>query len=292
MATFQLGVLDFVRPIEATLELVVLAEQLGYSRYWITEHPPQPNPQLTLALLAGTTDSIRVGTAGILLRFHNPFAAAQNFLMLEKMFPGRIDAGYCAGRSSNPALDAALLDGRVDRDDPDDFARRAEALVDQMRGASPLPSWSQREGAPLAWTFGTGESSARLAARLGTAFGYSLCHGKTRDDTFAVDLYREHFQPSETLAEPLVAVAVAGVCAETEARAIEMRAEHVNDFISPTIVGAPQACAERLADIAARYNASDIVFLDVCRRYDDRASCYRLLAEACGLDRAEKRIAA
>ena len=34
-----------------------------------------------------------VGTAGILLNFHVPLVAAQQFLLLEHVFPGRIDAG-------------------------------------------------------------------------------------------------------------------------------------------------------------------------------------------------------
>lgn len=286
---YPLGVLDLVRPIGATLDLVGEAERLGYRRYWITEHPPQPNPQMTLALLAGTTDTIRVGTAGVLLRFRNPLETAQNFLMLEKLFPGRIDAGYCAGRSSHPLLDQALLDGRPDDcDDPARFAARAATFVQWLRrqpapdGKPPIGVWSETEGTPQAWTFGTGRGSAELAARLGTAFGCSVFHGGGRENPAAAESYRQNFRPADGHSRPCVIVAAAGVCAETEARARELRREYASEFITPTIVGDPQQCREQLAALGDRFGADELVFLDVCQRFEDRLNCYRLLAEACG----------
>jgi luciferase family oxidoreductase group 1 len=269
--------------IDATIELAGEADRLGYTRYWLTEHPPQPNPQLTIGLLAGVTDSIRVGTAGILLRYRNPIEAAQNFLMLEKLFPGRIDAGFCAGKAGSALLDAALLDGRRDEcDDPLTFGERVDRFAGHLRGEQQAPQWPERAGAPQIWTFG-GRASAELAARLGTAFGYSLFHANSRDDPAVVDLYRGQFRASEGLTEPRVALAVAGVCAATNERARALRAEHRNEYITPTIVGDPDECRAQLEALRERYRADDIAFLDICRRHDDRRRAYRLLAEACAL---------
>ena len=93
----KLGVMDFWSPLELTFRLAPLVESLGYRRYWLAAHPPQPNPQIAAALIAGLTQNIRVGTAGMCLSVHNAFQLANDFLLLERVFPGRIDAGFCGG---------------------------------------------------------------------------------------------------------------------------------------------------------------------------------------------------
>ena len=63
--SLKLGVMDFWSPLDLTFRLAPLVESLGYGRYWLAEHPPQPNPQIAAALIAGLTQNIRVGTAGM-----------------------------------------------------------------------------------------------------------------------------------------------------------------------------------------------------------------------------------
>lgn len=75
----QFGVLDFCFSLPETLALAPDAEQLGYSRYWLAEHQPQPNPTLIAALVGGLTDTMRVGTAGILLHYTAPAKADYDF---------------------------------------------------------------------------------------------------------------------------------------------------------------------------------------------------------------------
>lgn len=286
----KLSVLDFVQSLPETIELAIAADRLGFSRYWLTEHQPQPNPQMIAGLLAGVTDTIRLGTAGILLRFHNPLMAAQNFWLLEMVYPGRIDAGFCAGKADE-LLAEALLDGHADScRDSAGFAARAELLIGFLRREFPvdhryasLPHWQQMEGTPQIWSFGTGESSAILAARQGTALGYSLFHQFSRDTTATIDQYRSEFRPRAELPQPLCALAVAGVCAPTESRARQILAEHRNPFIVPTIGGTPEQCREQLEELRARYQTDELVFLDVCQAYQDRLATYELLAEVCEL---------
>src|SRR5262245_62074995 len=93
----KFGVLDFGLSLRATLELAPAVEALGYTYYWLGEHPPQPSPINLAAVVAGLTERIRVGTAGILLNFYSPLKAATDFHLLEALYPGRIDAGFCAG---------------------------------------------------------------------------------------------------------------------------------------------------------------------------------------------------
>jgi luciferase family oxidoreductase group 1 len=281
----NLGILDCWSSVAQTVALAEAADELGYSRFWLTEHPPQPNPQTIAALLAGVTERIRVGTAGILLNYHSPLRAAQEFLLLEHVFPGRIDAGFCAGAAPGLAHQA-LRDGRPEPTEADSFDRRAEELIGFLRGrlASDHPfhefqAWPMQTGAPEIWSFGTGRRSAELAARHGTAFGYSLFHNFSRDDTSNVAAYRDAFRVEGSLSEPLVAIAVAGVCAETDDEAEQMRREHRNDFLVPTIVGSPETCRERIEAIAQRYGTPEIVFLDLSPNAAAQQRSIRLLAE-------------
>lgn len=290
----HLGVLDNWHQVSESIALAEEADRLGYHRYWLTEHPPQPNPQMLAALVAGVTERIRVGTAGILLNFHAPLQAAQQFLLLEHVFPGRIDAGFCAGWTRD-ALAGALLDGRTDpRIAPETFVERADALIGFLRGSLPaehpfasLHAWPGSQDVPEIWSFGTGARSAAIAARHGTAFGYSLFHDPASDDTSHVDAYRDNFQPGPHLAQPLVGLAVAGVCAESECEARRLVSQYENKFILPTVIGSPRQCHEQFATLAERYQTPELVFLDVSPDFDSRLRSYRLLAEELGLCESE-----
>jgi luciferase family oxidoreductase group 1 len=280
----RLGILDCWSTISRTVALAEAADELGFSRYWLTEHPPQPNPQTLAALIAGVTERIRVGTAGILLNYHSPLRAAQEFLLLEHVFPGRIDAGFCAGGAPGLAHQA-LRDGRPEPTEPDSFDRRADELIGFLRGRfaddhpfNTFPAWPMQTEAPEIWSFGTGRRSAELAARQGTAFGYSLFHKFSRDDTSNVAAYRDAFRVEGSLGEPLVAIAVAGVCAETGDEAEQLRREHRNDFLVPTVVGSPATCRERIEAIAERYGTPEIVFLDLSPHAAAQQRSIRLLA--------------
>src|SRR5687768_11342118 len=74
--------------IQATVELAVAAERLGYRRYWLAEHHgllglADPCPEILLARIASATQRIRVGTGGIMLPYYSPFKIAEVFRMLE-----------------------------------------------------------------------------------------------------------------------------------------------------------------------------------------------------------------
>src|SRR5688500_19283290 len=52
---------------------------------------------------------------------------------------------------------------------------------------SAIEAWPGSQNVPEIWSFGTGARSAAIAARHGTAFGYSLFHDPTSDDTATVN---------------------------------------------------------------------------------------------------------
>src|SRR5262249_32353379 len=111
--SLRLSVIDASWPGHL-LDLVPQLDQLGYHRYWATEHHSEmqsASPTIITALAAGISDRMRVGSAGVLLNLYSPIKVAEDFRTLELFFPGRIDLGIA--RSTPPGrLGAALLEGR------------------------------------------------------------------------------------------------------------------------------------------------------------------------------------
>src|ERR1700753_694468 len=109
----DLSILDF-GPIGAAVELVQEADRLGYRRYWMGEHHSRwqcSNPLLLGALLAATSDGIRVGSGGVCLAFQSPYKIAEDARLIEFMVPGKFDLGVARGLRLEPELLGAGLAG-------------------------------------------------------------------------------------------------------------------------------------------------------------------------------------
>jgi luciferase family oxidoreductase group 1 len=288
----RLGVLDLCpaapgRPGQQALfdsfELAVHAEALGCSRYWLAEHHGQGTahgcPEILAGLIAQVTQRIRVGPAGVLLNYYSPLKVAKSFRLLQALFPGRIDLGVGAG-CVDEATARGLLGEAVDL--PGNFAARVRDLVACLRDQGPHVS-PRGVGVPEVWSLGSGGLNAALtAAHNGTAYGLALFLNPSRDGMAALRAYRDNFRAG-ALAQPRWNVAVAGVCAESEAEARRQCAAHGNRFIVPTVAGDPEQCRAQLHEIAARYETDEIIFLPVGGSAQQRLSCCQLLAEALGL---------
>ena len=88
----------FTDAVQETLELAQLVDRLGYTRYWVAEHHSTDglagsSPEVLVARIAGVTDEIKVGSGGVMLSHYSPLKVAENFGLLETMYPGRIDLG-------------------------------------------------------------------------------------------------------------------------------------------------------------------------------------------------------
>ncbi len=102
--------------LAATRSLAQVADELGYERYWLAEHHNMPavaatNPPLLIAMVAGATRRIRVGSGGVMLPNHAPLVIAEQFALLEAAFPGRIDLGIGRAPGTDPVTSYALRHG-------------------------------------------------------------------------------------------------------------------------------------------------------------------------------------
>ena len=130
--------------------------------------------------------------------------------------------------------------------------------------------------------------------------------------------YRDNFQPSEYLSEPLVNVGVSAVCAETPEQAKqlgsarrymrlrrdqgqslsgvpsedELAGLNLNEaeqrlmdlHAERAIEGDPAHVKERLEQLAAAYSTDELIVLTITPSYKSRARSYELLAHAFGLE--------
>jgi luciferase family oxidoreductase group 1 len=213
-----------------TVDLARLADRTGYTRYWLAEHHgsrpfASPAPEIVTARVASATSRIVVGPGGVLLSHYSPLKVAEQFHVLEALFPGRIDLGI--GRAPGASgLESLALRPDIDRAGPDDFTLRLAELQSLLRQADFPAGHPYRQmqimptvpHTPPIWLLGTSPTSARLAAALGLryVFGHFGSPAHTRT---AIDLYRKHFQPSKDVPVPQAAVGVGVYCADTTEQA-------------------------------------------------------------------------
>jgi alkanesulfonate monooxygenase SsuD/methylene tetrahydromethanopterin reductase-like flavin-dependent oxidoreductase (luciferase family) len=107
MSNLALGILDFgyLKTPELYAHQVINSlfneigeyERMGYKRLWLSEHYSPEfawfNPRILLPLLAGYSERIRVGIAGVLLNHHSSLQTAHDFRLLSALYPERIDLG-------------------------------------------------------------------------------------------------------------------------------------------------------------------------------------------------------
>ena len=204
--------------IAHTVERAQRAEALGYDRFWVAEHHGVPGvagsaPAVLLAVLAGRTTTIRLGSAGVMLPHHQPLVVAEQFATLAAVAPGRIDLGV--GRS--PGFTAPVR--RALRQADTDFAADLADLRDHLEGAAEITARPRPAAAVPLVVLATGHG-LDVAARLGlpVVVGGPLLRAPEEP----LDRYRQAFRPSAQASEPWVGVSLDVLVADTDAAAHEL----------------------------------------------------------------------
>ncbi|GKU80718.1 LLM class flavin-dependent oxidoreductase [Niallia sp. NCCP-28] len=303
---------------EHTIDLARYAEKWGYNRYWVAEHHSMPGiassaTSVLIGYIAGGTNSIRVGSGGIMLPNHAPLVIAEQFGTLESMYPGRIDLGLGRAPGSDQITAHALR--RSTRRDGNDFPEQLEELRNYLepQDETQLPIRAiPGEGLNIPiWLLGSSGFSAKLAGELGLPFSFAS-HFSPDYTLPALDIYRKHFTPSESLETPYVMVGVNVIVAETEEKAKYLATSFSQAFLSlirgmPTklkppvsnmdelwsiheqaivdqqlkasIVGTPEQVKEKLQKFLAETDADEMIVNTQVFSHEDRLESYRLLKE-------------
>ncbi len=216
--------------LQNSIELARLADELGYTRYWIAEHHgtealASPAPEILIARIGAETFRIRVGSGGIMLPHYSPLKVAESFRMLHALYAGRIDLGVGRAPGGTPLETFALRRERLDTPQPDDFGDQLVELLGFLhKDFAPRHPFNRiklspdAEGAPDVWLLGSSMWSSSAAAQLGLpyAFAHFIAPEPTRT---AIERYRAEFKPSAYLDKPRAMLAMGVICADTDAEA-------------------------------------------------------------------------
>ncbi|MFK4089220.1 LLM class flavin-dependent oxidoreductase [Kribbella sp. NPDC020789] len=212
--------------LRATVELAQEVEKLGYRRFWVSEHHSVPGvvgsaPTVLAAAVAARTDTIRVGTGGVMLPNHQPLVVAEQFGVLESLYPGRIDMGLGRSVGFTNGIRRAL---GVEKDAAEDFAGQLTELLGYFDGTQQAhPQVHARPGEGLripAFILAIGEGAA-----LAASFGLPLVIAGVKGEAELVRLverYRTEFQPSTWAARPYVVLAATAAVAPTTEQARQL----------------------------------------------------------------------
>lgn len=305
--------------IQHTIELARLTDQLGFYRYWVSEHHNADSlagttPEVLLARLGAETQHLRLGSGGVMLPHYSSLKVAENFRMLETLYPGRIDLGI--GRApGGDRLTASLLNPN-NKFDENDFIEQLQDLdrylTDEIGTGPRVLAAPLTDTVPERWLLSSSGQSGLFAAYLGWAFSFAHFINPNGGPQM-MRLYKERFRPSALLAEPQANVAIFVLCADTEEKARQLEEtlvlqmirlergerltyppyEAIKDYpYTPAereraayqrqrmASGTPEQVKAQLTKLAADYGVDEVVAVTITHDFADRLRSYELLAEA------------
>lgn len=302
-------------------ELVQLAEKLGYTRYWVSEHHnfkmvAGTAPEVLIPFLASKTQTIKIGSGGIMLPNHSTFKVAENFGLLETLFPNRIDLGI--GRApGGDRLSSHLLNPSNTFSEKEFFQQlidlqaflRDTDVPDTVHDK--VKSYPKPDEIPDLWILTSSGGSAQFAAHFGMALSFAQFINPDGGPDVA-DFYRMNFKPSAELKEPKVNVGIFAFCSEDEEKVknwiiefdyrmlyIESGAQgdlpsfeeikNINYTLQQKariaynkgryIAGNPEKLKREILKIADDYKTDEIMIATIAENFDDRKTSFELLAE-------------
>lgn len=308
--------------LKHTAELAKKAEEWGYTRFWVSEHHDATtlagsSPEILMSHIASVTSTIRIGSGGVMLPHYSAYKVAENFKLLENLFPGRIDAGVGRAPGGMPRATYALNDGEYS--DKNKFPQQIDDLMMYLNDTIPadhlyfgLKATPITEVAPPVWMLGSSTSSAELAAKKGLPYVFAkFINGEGGPE--AASLYHEKFRSSGSLQKPYQAVAVFFVCAETDEEAerivssldlsLMMSAQGMpskgtpspgnamaypyTDYEKPyilenrkrIIIGTPKKVRAQIEKLAEEFGADEVMLVMIAYDFKDKLKSYELIAK-------------
>ncbi|MDC8772649.1 LLM class flavin-dependent oxidoreductase [Roseateles albus] len=201
------------------------AEHLGYKRFWVAEHHNMDGiassaTAVVIGQLAAATQSIRVGSGGIMLPNHAPLVIAEQFGTLATFFPGRIDLGLGRAPGTDGPTMRALrrhLDRAGEDRFPEDVVELQSYLAPEREGQVVRAVPGQGTEVPI-WLLGSSLYSAQLAAYLGLPFAFAS-HFAPELLMQALDIYRAQYRPSVQHPKPYAMMGINIITAASDAEA-------------------------------------------------------------------------
>ncbi|SNS53455.1 LLM class flavin-dependent oxidoreductase [Pseudomonas segetis] len=307
---------DAKQALGNSLALAQHAEQLGFNRFWVAEHHNMDGiassaTSVLLGYLAANTQSIRLGSGGVMLPNHAPLVIAEQFGTLATLYPGRIDLGLGRAPGADQYTAHAL---RRDRSgSADDFPRDVEELQRYLGPRTPNQRVVAMPGSdtnvPI-WLLGSSLFSAQLAGQKGLPYAFAS-HFAPRMMHEAIRIYRDHFTPSDVLDKPYVMLGVPLVAADTDEQAeylatsayqrilslirgqslvqrppvasmdglwLPHERNAVGEFFGLAMIGGPEKIRAKLEVLLEQTGADELIFTSDLYDFNDRKRSFEILA--------------
>lgn len=290
--------------LKHALELAQHVEKLGFDRLWLAEHHNMDGiassaTAVLLGYILANTDSIRVGSGGIMLPNHAPLVVAEQFGTLATLYPNRVELGLGRAPGTDQVTMRALRRGRQETEDQ--FPNDVLEILGYFNDAQPHQRITATPGqgthVPV-WLLGSSLFSAQLAAKLGLPYSFAS-HFAPRMLGQAIKLYRENFEPSDYLDQPYVSMGVPTVVAHSDEEAhylatsayqrvlglmrgqsLKLKAPvksmqdlwspaekmSVDNFYAMAQVGSPATVKAGLENLLSQYDVDEFIF--TCDIYD------------------------
>ncbi len=301
-----------------SLDLAQAVEQLGYTRFWVSEHHNMVGvassaPTILMGYLAGGTTGLRIGSGGIMLPNHSPLVVAEQLGTLASLYPGRMDLGLGRAPGTDPPASQAIRGSRTTggHDFPRDIQQLQAYFSADNRGGAVRAIPGEGLDVPI-YILGSSTDSAYLAGLLGLPYAFAG-HFSPTQLLPALERYRQHFRPSAALSRPYVIACVNGIAAATDPEAqhlattlqqaflglvtgkrglMQPPVESMDDLWSPTeqayveqmltytFVGGKESLTRQLAQFMTLTGVDELMFASYLFDHEARKQSYALLAEA------------
>lgn len=304
-----------------TIELARLCDQKNYYRFWVSEHHASDalagcSPEVLLARLGAETNNMRLGSGGVMLPHYSPYKVAENFKLLQTLYPNRMDLGVGRAPGTDPFTARAIRYGS--QIGPEHFPNMVSDLGALLLDKNPTTPGMENARAfpkvdvpPEFWMLGSSEDSAVLAGLAGLPYNFAFfINPNIHQDIFKI--YKQRFKPSEHAEKPYCTLSIFALCAETEEEALLLSKSRDLWFIRllrgnpgqfPTVeaaanypysqseielieqnrnkraVGTPQQVKQKLMDFAERFQVDELMIVTITHDFEARKKSYQLLAD-------------
>ncbi|WP_417539176.1 MsnO8 family LLM class oxidoreductase [Marinobacter sp.] len=231
------GLPNGVSPVVVTVDLARACDRLGFHRYWLAEHHNSVNfagpcPEILISHIASVTERIRVGSGGVMLSHYSPYKIAEQFSMLETLYPGRIDLGI--GRAPGGDELAAHALAYPARPGSGNYSEQAWLLQGLLHNTLPddhpyktLRVMPGQPAAPQTWMLASGSGSSSLAGQLGMNMTLALFISPDPAPPGVIAEYQQAWRDAGHPGHPEASIAVAALCADSREEAEYLAAPSV-----------------------------------------------------------------
>ncbi len=184
-----------------SLVLAKAAEEYNYKRIWFAEHHNSDNigssaTSLLIGYVAENTQSIRLGSGGIMLPNHSPLIIAEQFGTLAHLYPGRIDLGLGRAPGTDQQTAQAIRSDfmKAAHSFPDEIAKIEQYFSLENKKSSVRAPIAEGTDVPI-YILGSSTDSAHLAAKKGLPYAFAS-HFASAHLFEALKIYKEEFKSS------------------------------------------------------------------------------------------------